>query len=269
MRVVGGLLLLASCWAFGQATVARPEFEVADIKPNKSGDENGSGTILPSGQFRAVNIPIKELIKFAYNVRDENIIGAPGWIDSERYDVIGKAAPVGVEEVFWRSTNVVQVMHISYNWDETFRQMAQTLLADRFKLAVHQEERPLNVYALVIAKGGKKLKEAADSGRPDCTRRVVPVIQAEAVCKNMTMANLAQALQVLAPGYANRNVLDLTGLKDSYDFTITWVGRAVSDQEGGLTIPDALEKQLGIKMEGRRMPVSVIIVDHIDRPSEN
>lgn len=78
----------------------------------------GTGSILPSGQFRAIHIPLKEIIKFAFNVRDEAIVGAPGWVDAEHYDIVGKAPPVGQEETFWRSTSAVQLMRwLRFNTD--------------------------------------------------------------------------------------------------------------------------------------------------------
>jgi uncharacterized protein (TIGR03435 family) len=278
MRAVSGFLLLMSCCAFGQAEapieeasqapVARPEFEVVDVKPNTSGQPPGAGSVLPSGQFRAINIPLKEVIKFAYSVRDEAIAGAPAWIDSERYDINGKAAPVGLEETFWRTTSVVQVMKFSYNWDDTFRLMVQSFLADRFKLALHQEKRPMDVLALVAAGSGSKLQKAADSGRPECTRTVGAELRAEAVCKNVSMADLARAMQIFAPGYANREVVDLTGIEGTYDPQLDWVGIQNIDS-GGLTMPGALEKQLGLKLEPRKLPVTVLVIDHVERPSEN
>jgi uncharacterized protein (TIGR03435 family) len=268
MRVVSGFFFLMSCCAFGQIPAARPEFEVADVKPNTSGQPLGAGSILPSGQFRAINIPLKELIKFAYKVRNEAIVGAPAWADSERYDINGKTAPVGLEETFWRSTSAVQVMQFSYNWDDTFRLMVQTFLSDSFKLALHQEKRPMDVLALVVAKSGAKLQKAADSGRPECTRTVGAELRAQAVCKKVSMADLARAMQVFAPGYANREVVDLTGIEGTFDLQLDWVGIQNIDS-GGLTMPGALEKQLGLKLEPRKLPVTVLVVDHVERPSDN
>ena len=268
MRVVAGVFLLMVSWAFGQAPAARPEFDVADVKPNTSGQALGAGSILPSGQFRAINIPLKEVIKFAYSVRDEAIVGAPAWIGSERYDINGKAAPVGLEETFWRSTSAVQVMKFSYNWDDTFRLMVQSFLADRFKLALHQDKRPMDVLALVAVKSGPKLQKAADSGRPECTRTVGAELRAQAICKSVSMADLARAMQVFAPGYANREVVDLTGIEGAYDLQLDWVGIQNIDS-GGLTMPGALEKQLGLKLEPRKLPVTVLVIDHVERPSDN
>jgi bla regulator protein BlaR1 len=264
------LLAFSSFWAFGQTPSVRPEFDVVDVKPNNSADGAGSGSILPSGQFRAVNIPLKEVIKFAFDVRDEAIIGAPGWMDSERYDIVGKAAPVGAEETFWRSSSAVALMRFSYNWDQTFRLMVQTMLAERFKLAVRQEQRPMSVLALTVAKGGARLQKASEAGRPDCTRTVGAELRAQVVCKNMTMPDLARAMQVFAPLYADRPVLDLTGIEGTYDLKLEWMGRFVPNQEvEGMTMPGALEKTLGLKLEQRRMPMPVLVIDHVERPSEN
>jgi uncharacterized protein (TIGR03435 family) len=256
--------------SFAQATAARPEFDVVEVKLNKSGENNGVGSILPSGQFRAINIPLKEVLKFAYGVRDEAITGAPTWVDSEHYDIVGKADPVGREETFWRSTSAVALMRFSYNWDDTFRQMVQTMLADSFKLAVHQEQKPMNVLALVEAKGGNRLQKAAGTGPPDCTRKVGDKLQAEAVCKNVTMADLSRAMQVFAPLYADHEVVDLTGVPGAYDIQLDWMGRFVPNQDvEGVTMPAALEKQLGLRLEGRKLPVTVLVIDHVERPSEN
>lgn len=263
-------LAFSSCWAFGQTPPARPEFDVVDVRLNNSGDDAGTGSILPSGQFRAVNIPLREVIKFAFDVRDEAIVGAPGWIDSEHYDIVGKARPVGAEETFWRSSSAVALMRFSYNWDQTFRLMVQTMLADRFKLAVRQEQRPMNVLALTVTKNGAKLQKALETGRPDCTRTVGAELRAQVVCKNMTMPDLTRAMQVFAPLYADRPVVDLTGIDGTYDFKLEWMGRLVPNQEvEGMTMPGALEKILGLKLEQRRMPMPTLVIDRIERPSEN
>jgi len=268
MRTAATCFVLISGCAFAQNAGVRPEFEVVDIKLNHSSDQLGAGSILPSGQFRAVNIPMKEILKFAFNLRDEAIIGAPGWIESERYDIIGKGPAVRLEETFWRSTSLVQTMTVTYNWDQNFRLMLQTMLADRFKLAQHEEQRPLNVFALVVAKNGPKLEKSTDSGRAECTRTVGEGVHAFAECTHMTMADLGKILQLFAPGYANRTVVDATGLEGAYDLKIDWVGRNNIDN-GGLTLPDALDKQLGLKLEGRRQPMPVLVIDHVERPSEN
>jgi uncharacterized protein (TIGR03435 family) len=264
-RTLASLIFLLSWPVFGQ------EFDVVDIKRNASDQILGVGSILPSGQFRAINIPLKEIIKFAFNMRDEAIIGAPGWVETEHYDIVGKAPPVGQEETFWRSTSAVRLMRFTYSWDDTFRLMAQSMLADRFKLKFHRDQRQMNVYALVVVKAGPKIEKAADSsGRPDCMREVGAELQAVATCKNVTMVDFARAMQVLAPLYADRTVVDLTGLEGPYDLKLSWFGKLNAvDEARGIGFPEALEKDLGLKLEGRKLPVPVIVIDHVEKPSEN
>jgi uncharacterized protein (TIGR03435 family) len=160
-------------------------------------------------------------------------------------------------------------MKFSY-WDETFRLMAQTMLADRFKLATHAEQRPMNVFVLVEGKGGARLQKAAGSGMPECTRTVVDELQAEAICSNITMADPAHAMQVFAPLHADREVVDMTGIRGAWDVKLNWAGRLNAAREpGGQTMQGALEKQLGLKLEPAKLPMRVIVVDHVERPSEN
>src|SRR5579863_4891826 len=122
-RRLAGLFIFTSAWACGQATEARAEFEVADIKLNKSNQPGGMGTILPGGQFRAINIPVAEIIKFAYNLRRDAILGGPRWMDNEYYNIVGKGPAVGSEEIFWRSDTATFFLKFSYNWDDVFRAM--------------------------------------------------------------------------------------------------------------------------------------------------
>ena len=271
MRILGVLFVFMSCCTFGQASAAWPAFEVVDIRLNKSGESDASGTILPSGQFRAINMPVREIIKFAYRIRDEALIGAPAWIDTDHYDIIAKGPPTGTEETFWRSSWAVVLIKLSYNnWDQPVRLMVQSLLAERFKLAVHEELRPLGVYALVVMKNGPKFQKAADSGKPECTRKVDMDggLHNHAQCTSVTMADLGRALQTLAGLYAGRNVVDSTGIQGAYDLKLDWEGRPNVEQ-GGLTLAGAMDKQLGLKLESRKLPMPVILIDHVERPSEN
>ena len=125
------------------------------------------------------------------------------------------------------------------------------------------------IFALEIAKGGDKLQQAAESGKPQCSRTVGAGLQAEATCKSVTMHDLGQALQVLAELYVDRDIVDLTGLPGTYDLKLSWVGRQTIDQVGGLTLPAALEKQLGLKLERRNLPVPVIVIDHLEKATLN
>lgn len=269
-RAIAGAFLLSGI-AFGQTlqpslqpTQAKPEaakleFEVADIRLNKT-HADPYARILPGGEISVRNLPMNEFLKFAYNLpQDGRILGGPAWFGTDGFDITGKAMP-GTP-------------------DATLQIMLQNFLAKEFKLVVHQEQRPMDVYGLVVGKGGSKLKNAAGSGRFDCKRRVgggqdpaakgMANGQAEAVCTNATMADLATALPQLAPGYVDHPVVDLTGLKGTYDLTLAWVSRVVIDESGGLTMFDAVDKQLGLKLEARKMPMPVIVVDHVEKLADD
>ncbi len=252
----------SSCVIFAQTSQPRPKFDVAVVKPNKSGTAEQSGGTLPGGQFSVTNISMIELLQFAYRVDGKAITGIPAWFRSDHFDVVAKG-PADTS-------------------DPTLRLMLQSLLASEFKLAVHQEQRPQDAFALVVAKGGPKLQKASNSSTPTgpvnrqsddpndpnehCKRTISGGIKAD--CTNISMAELAKRLPSLAPGYIDRPVVDLTGISGTYDLKLQWVGRGQIDAEGGLTLLDAITKQLGLKLEERKVPLPSIVIDHVERLSE-
>ena len=257
------LLLVLSGWGFAQPGEPRPSFDVAELKINKSGQQRMQVNFLPSGQIVARNIPLKLLIAQAYKVRNEYVQGGPSWIEDERYDLIAKAAP-------GTSTDAM-------------REMAQIVLADRLHLAIHREEKEMPVYALVPAKQGAKLQPSAGSGEPKCSPNSITDGQAHRICTNFTMQNLAETLPSLAPFYFDRPVVNLTGITGTYDIKLDWTVRPPSAPPGppsdnpgvasevaaGATIFDSVEKQLGLKLEGRKHPMTVIVIDRVERtPTE-
>lgn len=222
-----------------------------------------SGGILPGGEFSVTNISMVELMQFAYKVDGNAISGFPGWFRSDRFDVVAKG-PVNTS-------------------DATLRLMLQSLLAREFKLAVHQEQKPQDAFALVVVKGGPKLQKAAGSGAPtdsgatnsqfddptDHCKRAADSAGIHADCTNISMAELAKRLPSLAPAYLDRPVVDLTGIPGTYDLKLDWVGRGKIEAEGGLTVFDAVEKQLGLRLEQRKVPLPGIAIDHVERLAEN
>jgi uncharacterized protein (TIGR03435 family) len=245
------LMLFVCSRGFGQSAPAPPQFEVADVRVNNSGQLAIQGTSLPSGQFAVRNVTMKELIVQAYKAG--GITGGPNWLDSERFDIIAKAPPNTPED--------------------TLRLMLQTLLAQRFKLEIHTEQKLTPVYVLVTAKGGSKLQAASGSGPPKCGPGQGAEGQNHLLCTNFTMADLTSWLPTrIAPSYIDRPVVDLSGLKGTYDIRLDWVPRPLgtSDVAAGATVFDALDKQLGLKLEERKQPMPVIVIDHIERvPTEN
>jgi len=261
-----------------------PSFEVASIKPNHS----GGGMIrveAPKGGFRGTNMTAKALIGWAYAGisiprRDDQILGGPGWTNSDRYDIDAKLEDSEVEAM----EKLPSDQRI-----EQIRLRVKSLLADRFKLAVREETKEVPVYALVVGKGGPKLKEAkpgdtypnglkGPDGRPMSMFMGIDQLTGQA----LPMSTLVMALS----HQVGRMVLDQTGLKGKYDIALKWTpdqsqptmlqGPSGTGAEttpppasSGPSIFTALQEQLGLKLESQKGPEEVLVIDHIERPSEN
>jgi bla regulator protein blaR1 len=255
------MLALASFPNLIAQTNKAPAFEVASIKP---GDPSARGTrvmVAPGGRFTASNVNLKFLIQYAYGVRDFQIMGAPGWAGSDRYEISAKP-----EE---ERENTSQ---------DQLKLMMQALLADRFKLTFHRETKELPVYGLVAGKNGPKLQQSAVENRPEL-RMGRGLISAKGVSMEMLANQLAQQL--------GRSVIDQTGLKGQYDIKLEWTPdtserrgmgdgdvRAPSDaaaapDPAGPSIFTAVQEQLGLKLEGQKGPVDILVIDHVEKPSEN
>jgi uncharacterized protein (TIGR03435 family) len=260
-----------------------PSFEVASIKPNRSGDMFIRIMFQP-GRFTANGVTTKHLITMAYNVKDFQVSGGPGWINSERYDIEAKEPDSIAEELPKLPPD---------QREEQSRLMIQALLADRFKLKLSHTTKELPVYALVIAKTGPKLQEAKpDDNYP--TGMKGPDGRAHPGMMRMSPGELTgQGIGVkflvrLLSQQVGRDVLDQTGLKGNYDFTLKWTpepgeGMMLGGAEGGNPPPEsapppessgpsiftAIQEQLGLKLEPAKGPVEVLVIDHVEKPSEN
>jgi uncharacterized protein (TIGR03435 family) len=236
------IMVLLSSAGFAQS------FDAATVRVNRSGETRAQGSRVRGGQLTWTNLTLKAILTLAY---DQDLKGGPSWLESDRFDVVAKSpGDTPVERV---------------------RVMLQTLLAERFKLAIHREEKMTPVYALVVATGGPKLPEAAASGLAACGQGEGIEGLFHRMCSNMTMAALAEALPGLARGYIDRAVVDQTGLQGSYDFKLDWTPRPVDKSEvaAGATMFDAIEK-LGLKLEGKEQPMPILMIDHVERvPTEN
>lgn len=250
-----GLLHAPRTYAQTQSgTAAQPSFEVASIKPSAPGGRGMQMMMAPGGRFTAKNVTIRVLIQQAYNVRDFQISGGPSWLTSEHYDLAAKAE--GEEQIK----------------PEQLRLMVRTLLADRCKLVFHRDTKELPIYALVIGKNGPKLQEG--QGQGPMLRMGRGTLTAQKVPMELFANNLA--MQV------GRTVIDKTGLKGEYDFKLEWTpdvsqppapresGEATAPPDpGGPSIFTALQEQLGLKLESQKGPVEILIIDSIEKPSEN
>jgi uncharacterized protein (TIGR03435 family) len=227
------------------------EFDVASLY--KSRPDEQSDVTVTAGRLDAKAISLREMIGFAYNVEEEWVKGGDKWIDTERYDIRAKSIPTASADAM--------------------RVMVQSLLRDRFRLQVHKEDQPVSVFALTAPK--PRLKDADAAIRFGC--KLQPGATRTYTCQSATMSDFAAKLQSLAPRYIDHPVVDLTGLKGSYDFTLSWTVAPVIAADGSeasdrvqVTIFEAIDKQLGLKLSPQKHPMPVLVIDHVDRaPTEN
>ena len=248
MTRIISVLLVFTCWAWGQS------FEVASIRLRTTRIERVAALV--SGQrFTAEAMSLDNLITYAYDVKRYQVSGVPSWADSnnlacDRYDVSAKAEADG-------TLSQAQA-----------KVMLRNLLADRFHLRFHREMKDMPIYALVVAKNGPKLKEAA----PDAQI----ILRLSSGPKGPEMTVTAGTMAQLVNQFSNANgvdrpVLDKTGLTGAYDYKLTWtpeLGAPRNDSET-VSIFTALQEQLGLRLEPQRAPIEVLVIDSAERPSEN
>jgi uncharacterized protein (TIGR03435 family) len=197
------------------------------------------------GRVTFSNVPMKNLIRTAYGFdTNARIDGGPGWLDSEMYDAVGTFPP-GTP-------------------DDRMPLMLQTLLAERCKLAVHREARDQAVYAFVAAKNGPKLK-SHDPNNPGNGNRGG---RGHLELHNITLAQLGNFLY----NELGRFVVDATGLSGTYDVVLDWVpaGTPIDDPKAnGPSLFTAVQEQLGLKLEQQRAPIEYLVIDHVEKPTEN
>jgi len=240
------------------AADATPVFEVATIKPSRP-ETQGKGIMVRGRNFSTVNTSLSDLITFAYALHARQITEGPAWLESEKYDLTAKPDAEGQPN------------------DKQWKTMLQKLLADRFKLTFHRDKKELSVFAIVVGKNGPKLtKSAGDpNGLPGLFFRGLGDLPA----RNATMADFAGVMQTAV---LDRPVVDQTGLSGRFDFELKWTPDET--QFGGLGVrvpapsddpsapPDlftAIQQQLGLKLQPTKAPVEVLVVDRVEKPSEN
>jgi uncharacterized protein (TIGR03435 family) len=262
-------------------------FEVATIKPSAP-DERGYGRIT-GNQIETRAIPLIFLINFGWDLNPNNkesIANAPQWLDTAKFDILAKAgANVRVDK--FASGNLINY--------EDLRSMLRALITERFQMKWHMEDRPVTAYTLVAVK--PKLKPTLDPTQrtlckegpgPDGKdpRVASPILNRLITCQNMTIAQIGDELQHVAGGYIYNTVNDGTGLKGSYDFTLSFSsadkilpnsGGAAnssdangSDPTGALSVFEAVSRQLGLKLEKTKRPYPVLVIDHMEEtPTAN
>ena len=251
------------------ANIKLPAFDVVSVKENQSHGPTMMVRIgsMPNG-FLAENFPLKDLVAQAYGVRGDLISGLPDWAGATRFDINAKVADEDVATLKKLSSRERNAMLIP-------------LLADRFKLQAHKEPRILPTYDLVVDKGGLKLpasqpapprpagSESAGDAKPAQRFTIRP---GQFTLANQPMGTLTNQLAYLT----HRTVVDKTGLTGKYDLDLKWTPEPMyaagpdngADDPGG-SIFTALREQLGLRLVPSKGPVDTLIVDHLERPSEN
>ena len=288
LTLCGGLLLAPLGFSGVRAqtpSAEKQKFEVASVRENTADDGKIMIGIQPGGRFNAVNVPLWDLIRQAFGVQRTQIVGAPDWTNTARYDIVAKA-----EGDIPRAGPAAPIGPLNF--------MLQDLLEDRFKLRAHREQRELPIYALVVARADKQLGAglrpssvdcAAMRGRggrpgmpppgppppgerPVCGMRVAPN---QVLAGGIPLTQLTQMLCV----FTQRIVVDRTGLTGNFDIDLTFTPEQLpqgppppgvplpSIDPNGPSLFTALQEQLGLKLESDRAPVEVLVIDHVERPT--
>jgi uncharacterized protein (TIGR03435 family) len=231
-------------------------FEVTSVLANKTGEMRVMMRVQPGGAWEATNVTLDSMIRLAYRIQESQLVGGPAWIYSDRFDIVAKS-PQGAP-------------------GPEFGLRMQSLLAERFNLKLHRETRELPVYALVTdgtpgprltpspidceawARGrtGQPPTPLQPGERPTCGTTATP---GRLTGGSITMSQLAQTLS----RYTQRMVLDQTGLTGGFDYDLEF------DEPAGTSIFTALQQQLGLRLEARRAPVDVLVIDSAAQPAAN
>ena len=282
MATVGASLLPQLAAQSPPAGVSGPAFEAASVKPNKSGDLRVTLVPQPGGRLTGTNVTAAELIRFAYDLPDSQIFGGPDWLKADRFDIVAKAEgdpPVGQK-----------------------RLMLRMLLSERFKMTAHTETRELPIYALVMARRDGRLGSQLRRTKADCARAAPPPFlgvgpspsngppscgffgmapgtdfragRGGFAFRGLTMAALAKALVPIV----GRSVSDQTGLAGYFDAEFDFLAEIGPpppppglpdpfDRASFLSVFTVLPEQLGLKLDSRRGPVEVLVIDRADQPT--
>ena len=260
-------LILTAPKVFAQTPATSLHFEVASIKPADP-DARGSSIMTDRlGGLSVTNVPLRNIITMAYGIRDFQLSGGPGWIGTDRYNIVAKpertpaAPPENPDE---RTMTDDQRKTRDDQWKDRVR----SLLSDRFGLVVHTETKEQPVYVLTVAKNGPKLKVATNPGLEQGVRGGRGRSQGMAAPISMLVNTLSSA--------TGRPVVDKTGLTEKYDYVLEWTPDLAAAEStdsapstSGPTIFTALQEQLGLRLESSKGPVVTIVIDRVDRPSAN
>ena len=234
-------------------TTALPSFEVATIKPGTS--DRGFGVQVQGRRLTTVNTTVSEIMAFAWSIHPRQITGGPSWMENDRWDLL---AETGTEP------------------KPDIRAMVQKLLADRFHLEYHRGTKELSVYQIVVGKTGPKLADKAGDQNANPTFGISALGTMQV--NNGKISDFAGWMQRYV---LDRPVVDRTGITDRFTFLLKWAAddsqfggfpfglRAADDNANRSNLYDAVQQQLGLKLEATKAPVEVLVIDRLEKPSEN
>src|SRR5215471_3446391 len=224
-------------------------FDVASVKPANSGRPGMSIETEP-GRFKAINATVSFLIQYAYTIKDFQLSGGPGWMGSDKFDIDARGE--------------------AQTGDREFPPMMRKLLADRFQLKFHQETKTLPVFDLVVAKDGPKFSRA-----PETAQGGTRANSGQLTISKGTLASLASILSNIL----GKRVIDKTGLTGEYEMKLKWTPddfqppplrpNGPPPDANNPSIFTAIQEQLGLKLESARGPVEVLVIDRLEKPTEN
>ena len=254
--VVASAVVTASPAARAQA--AEPAFEVASVKRTRA-------LLTPTffqpttDRLNVGNVALRMLLQLAYDVEPEQVVGGPDWIDRDRYDIVARAARPFAPQTQWRA-------------------MLRSLLLERFQLTVRLERRPTQSLALVVARADGRLGEGMRRAATPCEELSDPLSPPGADPCGLVAANRASAtgrmavrgltvemLTRLLRQEVGQQVRDETGLNGAFDWELAFAPRLPGDTDAP-SIFAAVQEQLGLKLEPRRIPLDVIVIEHVERP---
>jgi uncharacterized protein (TIGR03435 family) len=280
LAILVASVLVASSRLAAQTTSKSDRFDVASVKPNRSGALNIGFDVPGPRRFTVTNAPLRDIVRFAHDVDEARLVGGPDWIRSERFDIVATAER---DIPAWTPQGPPAVL----------LSMVRALLAERFHLATHRDTRELPVYALVFARSDRKLGPRAAESTVDCaaasaTRAAPqPASPGEPPVCGMRIgpgqmllggAPMSRFAAVLAP-FARRLVIDRTELTGTYDLQLSWTpeGRVQGPapdgapplpptDPNGASLFTAIQEQLGLKLDPTRAPVDVVVIDRVEQP---
>jgi len=246
-RMRAGVLVMAMAVTVSSLAAQSPgrTFEAVSIKRNRTAVA-ASDTATTPGRLSLVNATMMSVVLRAFGVLRPQVVGAPEWLVSERYDILA---------VTGDGTALT---------DESRRAYLQNLLVERCGLTFHRETREIRVYSLVPSRTGHKLGTHAGSG--EYSMRVQPADDGRVRLRS-TRGNIPRLVEILS-GQLGELVVDRTGLSGEYDFTLEWVPNA-NDSAAGASLVTAVAEQLGLRLESGKRPMEAVVIDRIERPTED